>query len=223
MCANIVGVEMKPAYALLAGPVAAIIFAAGIILLPQWLPGYSSIHQTVSEIGMVGSPMQIPFTVMLCIVSVFLLIFGWALARTSVRAGHSPLAGYLAACMAISASGAGLYAFPAAPHNYFGMSELVAYQAPLILAITWRRDPRLTAATALSWVMAMFMWIAIALNLSVLDRGGSLWGYERSIYGLVQRSLFIVFFLWCAGVGAVLFGDKRRLMSSGSATAAEVA
>lgn len=210
---------MKPAYPLLAGPIAAVIFVAGIIVLPFWIPGYSSVHQTVSEIGMVGSPMQVPFTLMLCAVALFLLIFGWALGRFSVRAGHSPLAGYLTASMAISAAGVGIYAYPAAPHNYFGLSELVAYQAPLVLAISWRRDPRLTVVTSLSWVMTMFMWIVIGLNLSVLDRGGSLWAYERPIYGLVQRSLFIVFFLWCAAVGELLFEEERRRTPAGGATA----
>lgn len=212
---------MKPPYPLLAGPLAALIFGLGVILLPLGLPGYSQVHQTVSEIGMVGSPMQIPFTLMLCIVSLLLLLFGWALARACVRAGHSPLAGYLAACMAISATGAGIYAYPASPHNYFGLSELVAYQAPLVLALTWRRDPRTASVARLSWVLAVLMWIAIAANLSVLDRGGSLWALERPLYGLVQRSLFFVFFVWCAAVGALLFREGRHRKPAGSAPAAE--
>src|SRR6185312_5605618 len=60
--------RMKQTRKLLAGPAAAVIFAATILLLPLWIPGYSSVHQTVSEIGMAGSPMQVPFTLLVCIV-----------------------------------------------------------------------------------------------------------------------------------------------------------
>ena len=201
---------MRSTYPLLAGPLAAVIFALGVILLSLRIPGYSSIHQTVSEIGMVGSPMQIPFTVMLCVVALCVLIFGWALGRVSIGAGHSAAAGCLTACMAISAAGAGVYAFPAAPHNYFGLSELIAYQAPLALAITWRNDPREAAVVRLSWIMAVLMWVSIGANLGTLDRDGSLWAHERPFYGLVQRSLFAVFFLWCAAIGAILFLRHSR-------------
>ena len=211
---------MKSGYPLLAGLLATVIFGAGLILLPLWVPGYSQVHQTVSEIGMVGSPMQIPFTIMLCVVALCMLIFGWALRSESIGAGHSPVAGYLTACMAISAAGVGVFAFPSPLHNYFGMSELIGYQAPLALAITWRGDKRATGVVRMSWLMTVLMWITIALNLSVLDRGGVLWAYERPYYGLVQRALFAVFFLWSMFAGVMLFqrsinpaigGDERRL------------
>lgn len=196
---------MKANYPLLAGPWAAVIFALGVILLPLGVPGYSSVHQTVSEIGMGGSPMRIAFILMLCVVALCLLFFGWGLRSASLRLGHSPLAGYLVACAAVSAAGVAL--FPAPIHNYFGLSELIGYQAPLALALTWRRDPRAKVVVGLSSVMSVLMWCAIAANLSVLDRGGSLFAYERPVYGLVQRALFLVFFAWCYGVGQIL---RRR-------------
>lgn len=201
---------MKPGYPLLAGPLAAVIFGLGIILLPLSIPGYSQVRQTVSEIGMVGSPMHVPFTLMLCVVALCILIFGWALGSASIRAGHSPVAGYLTAVMAISAAGVGVFAYPSPFHNYFGLSELIGYQAPLALALTWRRDPRAAGVVRLSWLMSVLMWITIALNLATLDRDGSLWAYERPFYGLVQRSLFAVFFLWCAAVGVRLFLRHSR-------------
>jgi hypothetical membrane protein len=201
---------MSSRYALLAGPVAAVIFGIGIAALPMMIPGYSQVHQTVSEIGMVGSPARIPFTVMLCVVALCVLVFGAAVRGESLAAGHSPLAGYLTACMAISAAGVGIFAYPHPLHNYFGLSELVAYQAPLALAVTWRRDTRALPLVRLSWLLTFLVWAALALNLSVLDRSGALWAYERPFYGLVQRGLFAVWFVWCAAVGSMLFLKRSR-------------
>lgn len=201
---------MKTGHPLLAGLLAAIIFSLGVVVLPLGIPGYSQVHQTVSEIGMVGSPMQIPFTFLLCVTALCLLAFGWALGSASIDAGHSALAGYLTACMAISAAGVGVFSFPSPFHNYFGMSELIGYQAPLALAISWRADKRATAVVRVSWLMSVLMWVTIILNLSVLDRGGALWAHERPFYGLVQRSLFAVFFLWAALVGVMLFRERSR-------------
>ena len=201
---------MKPGYPLLAALLATVIFGLSLILMPLWMPGYSSVHQTVSEIGMVGSPMQIPFTLMLCVVALCMLIFGSALAGECTRMSHSPLAGYLTACMAISAAGVGVFAFPSPLHNYFGLSELIGYQAPLALAISWRKDVRVKDIVRASTIMSVVMWVTIVLNLAALDRGGALWAYERPFYGLVQRSLFAAFFVWGAWVGVLLFLRHSR-------------
>jgi hypothetical membrane protein len=201
---------MKPDYPLLAGLLAAVIFGLGITLLPLWIPGYSSVHQTVSEIGMVGSPVQIPFTLMLCVVALCMLIFGSALAGESIRMSHPPWAGYLAACMAISAAGVGVFSFPSPLHNYFGMSELIGYQAPLALAITWRKDVRAQDVVRASVLMSVLMWVAIVLNLTVLDRSSALWAYEHPFYGLVQRSLFAAFLVWSSWVGVLLHLKHSR-------------
>jgi len=201
---------MKPDYSLLAGPLAAVVFFLGLILMPLWIPGYSQVHQTVSEIGRVGSPMQTPFTLMLCAVALCMLAFGWGLGNAAIRSGHSPLAGYLTACMAISAAGVGVFAYPAAPHNYFGLSELIGYQAPVALALGWRGDRRAGSLVRFSGVMAVLLWISILLNLATLDRGGRLWAFERPFYGLVQRSLFATFFVWSAVTGVMLFVMHSR-------------
>jgi hypothetical protein len=177
---------MKPGYSLLAGPSAAVIFGLGVGLLPLGIPGYDQVRQTVSEIGMVGSPMEIRFNLMLFAGALCVLVFGWSLGSASVRAGRSPLAGYLVACG----------------------------------AITWRGNLRTTRLVRLSWLLGGLLWICIALNLSVLDRDGGLWAYERPFYGLVQRSLFAVFFLWCAAAGAMLFADARRRSPAGGVTGA---
>ena len=57
---------------LLFGPLAAVLLIVGIAVLPLWVPGYSQVHQTVSEIGEMDSPARIPFAIMLCGVAVCL-------------------------------------------------------------------------------------------------------------------------------------------------------
>ena len=71
-----------------------------------------------------------------------ILVFASAVRDLSVTAGHSRLAAYLVGFMALSAAGVGVFAYPHPLHNIFGISELIGYQAPLVFALTWRRDPR---------------------------------------------------------------------------------
>jgi len=186
------------------GPVAAAILSAGIAGLPLIVPGYDPIRQTVSEIGEAGSPAQLSFTIMLCLVALSVLVFATALARRATERGLSGWAAYLTGAMAISAAGVGVFAFPHPLHNVFGLSELIGYQAPLVLALTWRRDPEAKAAVAFSWAMAVLVSVMIALNLVSIARGTALWAHIQPFYGLVQRGLFASWFAWCAGLGLIL-------------------
>ena len=166
-------------------------------------------HQTVSEIGEMDSPARIPFTIMLCSVALCLLIFAAGVGAESKRAGHGRLSAYLIGCMALSAAGVGIFAFPHPLHNVFGESELIGYQAPLAFALSWRRDPNAKRLVAFSWTMFALIWISIALNLVSLDRHSALWTEMKPIYGLIQRSLFAAFFCWCAGIGLLLRQHRR--------------
>jgi hypothetical membrane protein len=205
------GPGMKHGDLLLFGPLGAFLFAAGIVGLAFLVPGYSHVHQTVSEIGEMDSPARIPFTVMLCAVAACLVVFAFAVRDVSIRAGHATLAAWLIGCGAVSAAGVGIFSFPHPLHNVFGESELIGYQAPLALALAWRRDPRAKGLVAFSWILFALMWIAIALNLTILDRHGALFAQVRPVYGLVQRSLFATWFSWCAVVGVLLWrGDRRN-------------
>jgi len=203
---------MKQNNLLLFGPAAALILGCGIVVLAGTVPGYSSIYQTVSEIGEVGSPARIPFTVLLCVVAACLLIFASAVRDLSRVVGCAPWAAYAIAGMAFSAAGVGIFAFPHPLHNVFGLSELVGYQAPLAFALTWRRTPQAKALVDFSWIMFIVVWLAIALNMSSLDRHGAFWEFLRPGYGLVQRALFAVWFGWCAIIGAMLW--RRTSMAT---------
>src|SRR6204780_5156735 len=99
-------------YRLLFGPLAAAILLFGIVGLATMVPGYSQVHQTVSEIGEMDSPMRIPFTIMMCAVALCLLVFAIGVGAESKRAGHGRLSAYLIGCMAISAAGVVVFAFP---------------------------------------------------------------------------------------------------------------
>lgn len=193
---------------LLFGPLAAVILAAGIAGLALMIPGYSQIRQTVSEIGEMDSPARIPFAIMVCCVALCLLIFAAGVGAESRKAGHGSFCAYLIVCMALSAAGVGLFAFPHPLHNVFGESELIGYQAPLAFALTWRSDPGARRLVIFSWTFFALIWISIALNFSALDRHGAFGSAVAPVYGLIQRSLFAAWFGWCAGLGALLWQRK---------------
>lgn len=186
------------------GPAAGVILALGIAGLATRVPGYDHVRQTVSEIGEVGSPSRVPFTIMPLAIAACLLLFASALRDRSKEAGHSPWAAYLIGAMAISVAGVGVFAFPHPLHNVFGVSELIGYQAPLLFALGWRGDARASGLVALSWLAYALLLVAIALNLSGLDPQGAVWAQVKPVHGLAQRALFAVWFGWCAIVGLSL-------------------
>lgn len=189
------------------GLVAGLILLVGILVLPGIVPGYSQVRQTVSEIGEVGSPARIAFAAMLCAVAACLLIFAAAVLDLSKARGHSAWSAIVLAFMAVSAAGVGIFAYPQALHKVFGLLELVGYQAPLVLALTWRDDPGAKPIVAFSWIMGVVVWIAIAFNFVTFARGSAIWAQVAPVYGLVQRVLFAAWFVWCARVGLMM----RRL------------
>jgi hypothetical membrane protein len=197
---------MKRDYRLLFGPIAGAILALGIAVLALMIPGYSHVHQTVSEIGEVGSPARIPFAIVLCCVAASIIVFALAVRDLSVATGHSELAAYLIGFMALPAAGVGIFAYPHPLHNVFGLSELIGYQAPLFFALTWRRDPEAKTLVVFSWVMLGLIWGAIALNLAPF--AAPVWTYVKPVHGLAQRALFAAWFGWCGVVGILLFQRK---------------
>ena len=196
---------MKRDYRLLFGPPAAILFVLGTLALATMVPGYSHVRQTVSEIGEMSSPARIPFAILLCAIAACIMTFALALRDRSLALGHSAVASYLTGCMAVSIVGVGIFAHPHSLHNVFGLSELIGYQAPLFLALSWKGDARVKSTVTVSWLFYLLVCVAIALNLSPMVRHGMIWTYVQPIHGLVQRALFIAWFGWCFVVGLVLF------------------
>ncbi len=182
---------------------AAVVLCLGRTGLAVLIPGYSHVHQTVSEIGEMSSPARVPFAIMLGCVAACILVFASAVRDVSVAADHSRFTAYLIGFMALPAAGIGMFAYPHPAHNIFGMSELIGYQAPLVFALTWRRDPRAKTLVMISWIFFALIWGAIALNLSAF--AASVWAYVKPVHGLAQRALFAAWFGWCAVLGILLF------------------
>jgi hypothetical membrane protein len=117
------------------GPIAILLFIAGTLAIGTVTPGYSHVRQTVSELGEVGSPGQVAFSALLCLIATCLVIFASAIARSHRRLGCSTLPAYFVVAMAISCAGVGLFSYPHPLHNVFGLSETVGLQAPLVAAL----------------------------------------------------------------------------------------
>lgn len=190
------------------GLIGALVLAAGIYGLALLLPHYSQVHQTVSEIGEMDSPARVPFTIMLVVVSLCILVFASAIHQVCKQSGRTTWTAYLTGFMAVSATGVGLFAYPHPLHNVFGLSETAAYLAPLVFALSWRRAAQAQALVAVSWIAFIFILIAIGLNLSVIDSHGMISAYVRPDIGIAQRALFAGWFGWCAVIGILL---SRRL------------
>jgi hypothetical protein len=107
--------------------------------------------------------------------------------------------------MAISTAGVGVFSFPHPLHNVFGISEMVGYQAPLVAALVSNSK----RVKVFSIIMYVAVLLAIAINLVALVRPEEIWNQIKPFFGVVQRSLFASWFIWCAGY-AVLLMPRRR-------------
>src|SRR5580698_9981438 len=94
---------------LLFGPLTAVIFLVGVAGLAMTVPGYDSLRQTVSEIGEVGSPAQVPFSIMLWAVAATAIVFCLGLRRAALDAGATPWPAYIAALMAVCSAGIAVF------------------------------------------------------------------------------------------------------------------
>ena len=186
------------------GPAAAVLLVAGTLAIGLVIPDYSHVRQTVSELGEIGSPGRVAFSVLLLLVAASLALFAIGSAYTLRKIGQSTLPAYFIGAMAISISGVGMFPFPHALHNVFGMSELVGYQAPLVAALAARKVQGARIIALFSMVMYVAVVLALVTNLAVLDRGGDLWTRIQPFYGIAQRALFATWFLWCAGYAVLL-------------------
>jgi hypothetical protein len=71
-------------------------------------------------------------------VAVCLLVFAWGLyifARTNDASRFPAL---FVACYAVAELGAAAFPSPQGLHNVFGLSMMIGYMAPLVLAVSWK-------------------------------------------------------------------------------------
>lgn len=201
---------MKLKTRLLFGLVGAVVFCLGVTGLALLVPGYSHVRQTISEIGEAGSPLRLPFAILLCIVAACLLFFASAIREITARSGHSQIAGNLIGFFALAEAGLAMFATPDPIHLDLGISSLIGFQAPLALAITWRRDPKQKGLVKWSWFLALIIWLTAILGLSSLESHSSLWMVVAPVYGIVQRMLFGAWFGWCSLTAVLLWRSERK-------------
>ncbi len=180
------------------GPLAGVIFFVSVYVLALGVDGYSHVAQTISEIGKTGTGVERPFQVAMIAVDICLIVFAIGIFNYA-RSNNAPIvpAGFI---LYFGIADIGVAAFPSPHplHNVFGLSLTIGYLAPLALAITWRDLAAASTVVRTSWIAFVLVVIAIFLNLSPLFARDL---YPLEYYGVVQRSLFVVFYGWCAYLG----------------------
>lgn len=193
---------MNNRYFLLAGIAIPLLFTAAILGLGTMVDGYSHVSQTVSEIGRTGSPAELLWKLAGFVVSICFLLFSLGLFRFSRAYSVSVLPACLIAYFGLMTVGLNIFESPHPLHNIFGLLLTLGYMAPLALAICWRRAKWATSLIRFSWVIWILIIASIALNLSPLFTRDL---FPLEYYGLVQRSLFLLFYgFWCPVVGLSL-------------------
>jgi hypothetical membrane protein len=195
---------MKTGTRLLFGPIAAVIFFFGVLGLSLLLPGYSHIHQGISTIGKIGSPLRVPFSVAFIFYACSLLIFASGIFDVAGHVGTSRLPAYLVAFMAFTQIGIAIFATPHPLHNMFGIASMIGFLAPIAMAVSWRRTTYARTLVVVSYVLGFLVLGSIIVGLSELCPQSQLWQLVKSVPGLVQRSLVAAWLPWLFVSGIIM-------------------
>ncbi len=183
---------------LLFGPLAGVVFFGAVYVLAAFLPEYSHISETISEIGEIGSPVERPFQIAMLVVNLCVILLATGLFHFARATGASIVPVFFVAWFGLADIGTNLFPSPHPLHNVFGLSLTIGYLAPLLLAIAWRRQQDLRSVVTVSWVVAAFVFVSIFLNISPAFNRDL---YPLEYYGIVQRSAFLLIYGWFAFVG----------------------
>jgi hypothetical protein len=187
---------MRTETRLLFGPIAAVVFFFGVLGLSLLIPGYSHVHQDISPIGKLGSPLRVPFSIVLISYACSLLFFASGVFNVAGHAGTSRLPAYLVAFMAFTQIGVAIFATPHPLHNMFGIASMAGFLAPLAMAVGWKRDRSARTLVVASYVLGFLVLGSLIVGLSELDPQSQLWQLVKSGPGLVQRSLAAAWLTW---------------------------
>ncbi len=183
-------------------PFAGVIFFGAVYALATMVDGYSHVAQTISEIGQQGSPAELHLQIANLMVALCLLVFALSLYLFATNNSVSKLPAFFMAWFGIAEIGMAAFPSPHALHNVIGISMTIGYMTPLVLALSWRNLPDAGRLIGLSWVAFILVVITIALNLTPAFAPEL---YPLEYYGIVQRSLFVAFYGWCAYAGINLY------------------
>ncbi|RDY59599.1 DUF998 domain-containing protein [Flagellimonas nanhaiensis] len=189
------------------GWAAALLFILGTTLLGYLLPDYNAISQTVSEIGKMGSPLYQQFQLFSIAVGVLVLLFALSLISFAKRNGLSVVPGVLLLLGGVAELGLAIFASPHPLHNVFGLSQTIPYMAPLFFGILWKSKIK-SSFKMVSFLTFALIVLGIFLNLSPLFAPTL---YPLEYYGIVQRFLLFVFYLYLAFVSynSIFFLRKK--------------
>ena len=186
---------------LYSGAVSGLIFVTVTLLLGGLLTEYHSLSQTVSEIGEVGSPFQLPYAIMLYSVSLLGLAFSYQAIKFVKIHSLSIAPIVLIASFALFDAGFALYPSPEPMHNIFGLLHLLGYFAPLVLAFTWKRYFTKHQITNFSGLVAVVILVFLILNLSPMFAPKL---YPLEYYGAIQRGLLYSYYIWLAWLSIIM-------------------
>ncbi|HWY65216.1 MAG TPA: DUF998 domain-containing protein [Rhizomicrobium sp.] len=199
---------MRTETRLMFGPVAAVIFFAGVAGLALLVPGYSHLQQSISAIGKLGSPTRIPFALVFVCYACSLLVFASGLFRAAAKRGAPKLSAYLLCWYALTQLGIAVFATPHPLHNIFGLLSFLGLLAPLALAFIWRRAALKgdwpTSLVVVSFVLGALVLGSLVLNLSELFPQSALWQLLSPYPGLGQRLLVAVWLAWLVTAGLLM-------------------
>jgi hypothetical membrane protein len=181
------------------GILAGVIFFATVYGLATSVPGYSHLSQTVSEIGKIGSAVETPFKIGMLTVNLCVILFAVGLFGFARSAGLSTVPVYLVLFYGLADIGTNVFPSPHSLHNWFGLSLTLGYLAPLVTSIAWRRFTNVRSIATVSGFIATLIFVSIFLNISPAFNRDL---YPLEFYGAVQRSIFVLFYGWCAYLAA---------------------
>jgi hypothetical protein len=187
---------------LLGGPAAALAFGLGVTWLGVATPGYSAVRQTISELGLQGGKGRGALAGLNLIIALAAVMLACGLMFVARHVPWTTTPAYFVGLYAVLAGG--LAAFPGGHplHNVVGLLQTFPFVgAPLSIALGWRG---LGALTPISWAALGLLIAAMVLNLAPAF-SPRLAKVFAPVYGLLQRSLFVVWYGWCAILGLLLF------------------
>ena len=183
---------------LLFGPLAGVVFFGAVYVLAAFLPEYSHLSETVSEIGEIGSPVERSFQVVMLFVNLCVVLLAVGLFNFARSNSVSVVPAIFVAWFGLADVGTNLFPSPHPLHNVFGLALTIGYLAPLALAIAWRSREPVRSAVTVSWVVAAFVFVSIFLNISPAFNRDL---YPLEYYGIVQRSALLLIYGWFAFIG----------------------
>ncbi len=178
------------------GWVASVLFVAGSLVLGSLLHDYSSVAQTVSEIGKEGSPFYLPWQIFSVSIGLLMILFGIGIVIFSKQNKLPVIPGIFLLAYGVSQSGIGFFPAPHHLHNIFGLSMMIGYFSPVVFALSWKSKVGKNFQN-ISYLVFMLIMLGVALNLSpAFDKTL----YSLEYYGIVQRFLLFTFYLYVAYV-----------------------